>query len=207
MSLSTISTLAHSVKPPTKAEAFRVILDAIAQGDMALVPPATQALLYAYFLPKVPKVPKTPEQWVMLAVSRNDVRYYLNYLYSDGTTLAASDGHRIHVCPTTLAAGYYDTALTPIPDMADVKYPDFTNIVAPSNRAPIELDLATCPVRHITKNIHAYIPPGTETGLNVGYLSQAAAGLTNVTLQPAGLGGYRLEHADGRYAVIMPIRL
>lgn len=45
--------------------------------------------------------------WVAGAVAKNDVRPFLNYVYSTGTYLVASDGHRMHYAPTDLPEGYY----------------------------------------------------------------------------------------------------
>lgn len=87
--------------------------------------------LLRYFAPAPSrKKPKSAAEWVALAVGKNDRRKYLNYLYSDGKSLIASDGHRVHWARTDLAKGYYcPRSLVPMPDQG--KFPDFERVIPP----------------------------------------------------------------------------
>ncbi len=121
MNINEVATLAHTIKKPTKIIAFDIINRLSANmGDLL---PDDMAKLYAFFLPPVSK-PKTPDQWVSLAMGKKDVRYYLNYLYSDGARLTATDGHRLHFIRSELPEGYYDTAMNKC--LVDTKYPDIS---------------------------------------------------------------------------------
>ena len=72
------------------------------------------ASLYAYFMPSLPAKPKTSEQWVAMAMANKDVRYYLNYIYSDGNRIMATDGHRLHIVNKSVAQGFYDKQMNNI---------------------------------------------------------------------------------------------
>ena len=63
--------------------------------------------LYKHLLPKAASSVKDNWKWVARAVGKKDPREQFNYMYSDGSNIYATDGHRIHWMPTTLEAGYY----------------------------------------------------------------------------------------------------
>ena len=84
--------------------------------------------LYQHFLPPTPKKPKTREQWVQLAKGNNDVRYYLNYVYSNGENLVATDGHRVHIMKDTpLTKGCYDADMQFMDD--NWNFPDYERLL------------------------------------------------------------------------------
>lgn len=96
--------------------------------------------LLRYFAPAPSRrKPKSAAEWVALAVGKNDRRKYLNYLYSDGTHVIASDGHRVHWAWTDLAKGYYcPRSLVPMPDQG--RFPDFERVIPPEgHREPVLL--------------------------------------------------------------------
>jgi len=106
-----------SVKRPTKYTARKLILAIIDQERAPTTEEWTS--LYTFFTDrKAPAKPKSAEQWVARHRASQDVRTYLNYLYSDGVNLVATDGHRMALVETTLDKGYYDDDLNPI----DVSY-------------------------------------------------------------------------------------
>jgi len=76
----------------------------------------------------MPARPKTVEQWLVKSMAKDDVRYYLQYIYSDGKYLVSTDGHRLHAQKgTNYAPGYYDANMQPINETA--QYPEFTRII------------------------------------------------------------------------------
>lgn len=100
--------LALSKPKPSKATAVDIIFELLAKHPDEL---NNLAALYAFFQPakKAKNHADTdPLAWVTQAVSQGDVREYLRYLGSDGTTIVGTNGHRIHCAPTTLPAGMYD---------------------------------------------------------------------------------------------------
>jgi len=102
--------------------------------------------LLKYFLPASPAVPKTPEQWCAKAVAgKNDVRYYLRYLYSDGSRLVGTDGHRMHLTSTDWAEGFYCPKTGARVDI-DAKYPDIGHVLnfeRPNLQTVVMADLET----------------------------------------------------------------
>lgn len=132
--MKNIPTLANKQKKINKATAFQIINDISAgkhEGDEISISPVELAALYSFFMPPVPRKPKTPEEWVALAMPKNDVRFYLNYLYSDGNRLMATDGTRLHVYKTEkYPAGFYDAAMNSV--AVDGTYPQIDQVI-PSN--------------------------------------------------------------------------
>lgn len=136
--MKNIPTLANKQKKINKAKAFQIINDLSegkTEGDEIKILASELATLYSFFLPPVPKKPKTPEEWVALALPKNDVRFYLNYRYSDGNRLMASDGHRLHVYKTDkYPVGFYDTAMNSVE--VDGRYPEIDRVI-PINVEPV----------------------------------------------------------------------
>lgn len=90
-----------------RKEAFNELLDVHVSGE-AISPNSLDKLLN-YFAPSAPHKPKTSEQWVNLAIAKNDVRYYLNEAYSDGEgNYLATNGHMLFRCDTTKPEGFYN---------------------------------------------------------------------------------------------------
>lgn len=119
MNITEIATLASKSKKPNKQAAFDKLIELCETYDIS----ATDAApLYSYFMPPIPATPKTPEQWVAKARGKKDVRFYLNFMYSDGNNLIATDGHRLHMIPTNLEQGYYDDQINKLDDQG--RFPD-----------------------------------------------------------------------------------
>ena len=111
--------------------------DAYATLQQALTDNATLSRndverLFLYFAPeKSAKGAKDAFSWVALASGVKEIRQCLNYAYSDGLTLWATDGHRMHWCPTLLEKGYYcPKTRARIPDMDGFKYPDCVRLLS-----------------------------------------------------------------------------
>jgi len=109
----------------SKKDAYATVCNLI--EGMKLTEPDLAAL-YSYFMPVAPAVCKTPEQWVARAMGDRDVRAYLNYVYSDGERIVATDGHRMHSWKTDkYPAGYYDKMMNPVD--VEYKYPDVGRVI------------------------------------------------------------------------------
>lgn len=84
--------------------------------------------LYNYFQPKVSK-PKTIEQWISMAVPKNDFRRYLNYIFIDNH-IVGTDGHRIHLYSGRKGhkPGWYDRQIVKVKDPG-LKYVDYQRFI------------------------------------------------------------------------------
>ncbi len=144
-----ITNLACSIKKPTKKGAFKIVQTLVVNQTLTV---EQQAELYAFFLPGLPAKPKTPDQWVAKAAGKYDVRDYLNYVYSDGSRLMASDGHVLHILNdcNNFSAGYYDSKLDPVPQF-NMKYPDIDRLI-PSRARAREVSVAS--FRHLENRCH-----------------------------------------------------
>jgi DNA polymerase III sliding clamp (beta) subunit (PCNA family) len=133
MNINEIANIANNQKRLSKANQWNEykrlvkILDAtdLVDGD------AYQVLIsmYNHFQPATPAKPKTPEQWLTKAMAgKNDVRYYLQNIYADGSNLVATDGHRLHIWTVSdVADGFYDKNMQKIE--SDAKYPDYKRVL------------------------------------------------------------------------------
>lgn len=130
-------TLHTDIKKVNKAEAFAMVRYAMEHNE----PIQGDALecLYKHFAPAIPKNVKEPWQWAAKAVAKKDVREVLNYLYSDGSRLIGCDGHRLHVIPSDLPKGYYDTK-TCDPVDHDSVYPDIDRVIPADLMGPYHLE-------------------------------------------------------------------
>lgn len=197
--LMEVATLANSIKKPNKTRAFDIVVDMIESEYR----PTDELLaeLYSFFLPSMPKKPKTDEQWVAKAMASKDVRHYLNYLYSDGRRLMATDGVRLHICETGLPVGFYDSQLSPV--KVDAKYPDVDRLIPKKNGPGIlvgALNAGPTDGRLFTYTL----PSGGK--INKRYYDEMTCGESVYLQQEGTQGAVRLDFEDGRLAVIMPLR-
>lgn len=197
--LSKVVSLAVRSKKPSKAELHRVVLDLIQCNRLDT---AEAVALYAYFLPPVPAKPKTPEQWVAKAVAKKDVRFYLEFLYSDGKRLMGTDGYRLHICPTEIPAGFYDRALNRCE--VEARYPNVDQVIPKwDEEAAVTVTSAKLPVELIDGKILAYRLP-TGGIVNRQYWEEATAGAEQVRYCTDG-EKYRIDRGYC-FAVVMGMR-
>lgn len=202
-----------------KLEVFGLVLGLI-RGDEVL-DVGNLATLYSFFLPAPPARCKTPEQWVAKVVAgRDDARYYLRYVYSNGSRLMATDGHRLHYWVTdTYPKGFYDVALNPV--TVDANFPDIDRVIPKRGRVDVEktftlADLEAVDASARTDKGSAKIAcqfPGDKAakqGFNRQYLLQALNGAKEVEL----LGRSTLKRSilisgpfPDCYAVLMPMKV
>jgi len=93
------------------------------------------AELYAHFLPTVSTAtPRTRENWLKKVLAgKAETRKYLQYFYSDGERLCATDGTVLNVCGFTAdfhyAVGFYDRDLVPFAMEDGIKYPSIDRVI------------------------------------------------------------------------------
>lgn len=182
---------------------------------------------YRYLLvsmkPATGKAGKNDAAWVHLAVGVKDIRYYLNWDYSDGKRLMATDGHRLHIATgITRPAGWYDKGgqMLTLADEEGWEYPDVDRIIprlsdcAAYAAVLSELESGEIPgiSRKGKKLLAVKLPCGRW--IQSRYMVDALAG------HPAGNNGAFTYHAapgctdtairidyGNRLAVIMPCRM
>jgi hypothetical protein len=84
---------------------------------------------YAHFAKTKSLKNLTDDNWVALARGKNDVRYFLNYCYSDGENYVACDGHRLHMLKNVSYTPdtFYDK--NKVPQVVDGTYPDYKRVI------------------------------------------------------------------------------
>jgi len=195
-----VATAANGIKKPSKNRAFEIVLELI---ELSGAPTGEQlAELYSFFLPGIPKKPKTAEQWVAKARAKNDVRAYLNYVYSDGNRLMASDGSRLHICATKLDAGFYDDALSPI--SLDARFPDVDRIIPKNDGTSVSVEAFAAGFNTMWR-LPVYLMPSGDS-ISKKLLDEAVHGEVVSVLQKGTGSPVRLDFKDFRIAVLMPLR-
>lgn len=215
--LDMLPNLADGGKP-TKARAFEMVkelattLEGVDDSGDAL---RNLAALYAYFMPAAPKKAKTPFQWVALAMGKQDVRYYLNYVHVTENHIEATDGHRMHKTPNhdSLPAGFYNAAGD------KVKAPDFANFpdtgrVTPAlmGRDRVEPDFNAWPLIEVGNSgkCFAYRLPN-DVHVEKRYLEAALNNPAGVDALYIGASNeavcIKYKGGDEATAVIMPMRV
>ena len=122
----------------TKVKAYDLILS-LTRGE-TLDNPQLSSLL-VYFAPAAAKKPKNLFDWVKKATATKDRRNYLNYVYSDGERIYASNGHIVLMVNTgQYDSGYYCPKTSIKDSTVDYQYPDITRVIPHNNMvdAPIE---------------------------------------------------------------------
>jgi hypothetical protein len=219
MNINEIANLANNKKRLSKADQWLdykrlvKILDAtdLTDGDAYRI----LVSMYNHFQPSTPAKPKTPQQWLAKAMAdKNDVRYYLQYIYADGSNLVATDGHRLHIhTANKLADGFYDKNMQKINQ--DAKFPDYKRVLPNSSRMGHES-------RKLTKSFllsgEIRVHGGKEEAINViadvwvnkKYLVDALSfwdSSETVEINYAGTMDPISISANDCLAVIMPIRV
>lgn len=195
-----------------KAQAFEIVselLHGLETDGPVPVSVSDLKALFLHFSPPVPAKPKTAEQWVAKAVGVKDIRPYLNYLYSDGETLFACDGHRAHWCKTDLAAGFYDPkTLAPVTGL-DYKFPDMKRVIPNMSHmtgAVIAEDIAEMDKISVTPNgrLMQYDFGDNRPAVNAQYVDQAQVEVLHMAGPDDSLRG---SNQFGEFVIMpMPMR-
>jgi DNA polymerase III sliding clamp (beta) subunit (PCNA family) len=129
-------------------------------------------MLLNFFAPAPSKKPKNSFEWVALVVRKKDVRQYLNFVYSDGTRIMATDGHRVHYSESELQEGFYcpKTGLKVEENLGN--FPNIDKVLPDERRSHIVLDKNELDIIKINDKINAY-KVGDGLGVNSNYLKDA----------------------------------
>ena len=196
-----IATAAVRLKKPNKNDAQELVLQLSEQYG---IPAEEIAPLYTYFMPPVPAKPKTTEQWVGKAVGKKDVRYYLNFYYSDGKRLVGCDGSRIHLMPTDLPEGFYDRALNAVGEQG--RYPDVDRVIDLSGRDEHTVVNSELPIEPRPKAESGFGYRMPHGGIvDKRYWDEATKGDAISTYGVAN-DNMRIDFTDGSTAVVVGLR-
>ncbi len=105
------------------------------------------ARLYSFFIPNLPAFPKTPLEWLRKSIAGpSEVRYYLGYIYKDGSTVVSTDGHRMHMVesdniPEMDTDGFYNELGVKVD--VDGKYPEWQRVTPKSDKS-LTVNLKDC---------------------------------------------------------------
>jgi hypothetical protein len=158
---------------------------------------------------------KDDYSWLWQAVaSPKDCRYHWAFVYCDGETLTATDGHRLHQLPNYLALepGFYDKAKNKVQGTDWANYPNVSRVIPrPEDRMnEIVVDVKSLEIKGVDTRFQAAmlpLPNDQKIGVNYKYLKQALAGDDLTTVQAGDSSESILYTSGKRLAVIMPMRV
>ena len=163
------------------------------------------AKLYKYFAPKIPAKPKTDFQWVALAMGNKDVRHYLNYVYSDGNRLIATDGSRAHcIRNANYPAGYYDKQGNLVHDTNFAKFPDIDRVIPETDKLTYfnELEITAIDGKNEFSEVYEF----SDMRICGKYLKQACEYFDGALIQHKdGNTSVKIESLS-KFAIVMPMR-
>jgi len=162
------------------------------------------ARLYKYFSPNVQAKPKTDDKWVAQAMAdKYDPRYYLKYIYSDGSRIMATNGHRIHAVNKSIEIGFYDKNMNRIE--VDAKFPDIDRIIPKNYTKSIKFsELELVDREYKGKTMPAYVFDGIN--IDAKYLKQAAQYFDDAVISYADKNSPILITDEHKLAVVMTMR-
>ena len=194
-----IHSVAHTMtKKPNKATA-QLMIEKLYKNAPSESEAYNLAALFKFFQPLPPKKPKTALEWVSLAVSKEQTRYYLTAIYRDSGTAVATNGDIMFLCPDNGDDGYIDMNRNPI--ALDGTFPQWRKVLP---ETAVEIDGALFTVGESGQVIH----PAHAMGFNKKYFDQAMVYGQNPRYFWDGGGSPMLiTFDDGLKAVIMPMRL
>jgi len=186
-----------------KAACFEVFEQAVCNnGKLDL---EQLAKLYRYFAPKLPAKPKNDFQWVAQAMGVKDVRHYLNFIYSDGIRLMATDGSRIHMIKNAnYPAGYYDKNGNMVENQDFAKYPDIDRVIPETDKLTYFSTLKITAVEG--KKEFAEVYDFEDIRICAKYLKQACQYFDNALINHSDKGAAVLIQDLNKLAIVMPMR-
>jgi hypothetical protein len=207
--INEIATLARDIRAK-KQDCYNIVIKLI-EGREAT--DLDLAELYQFFMPPTPAKPKTDIHWLLKAKANKDIRNYLNYLYSDGSRLYATDGHRLHILmDANHPAGFYDSELNKLD--IDYKYPDIDRVI-PHHQTQKDMRVVDLQAYEV-RNIEGVNSPSYEAGkvgkawISRPYLDAAISRFDKSRPVRVSYGG---EHEAIKFlqgdlvAVVMPVRV
>ena len=157
--------------------------------------------------------PRKPENWVRLAMPTSDPRKRLNFIYSEGSYIVASDGHRLHKYFTDkYPPGYYDGKMVFKHDSNWKEYFNIDRLIDMDR--PLTCDASELVLTAADQNGTATMPLDVclfndedLAGVNAQYLREAMFPFKSTTF------AYRdkntaIRFKEGDYdALVMPMRV
>jgi len=212
VNINTVARIAYSLAPKERNK--QAVFDvAVKLSEGELVTEDNLAVLYAQNIDHKPPVPRTPEKWVASAVcGKDDIREYLQYVYSDGTRIIGTDGHRMHIWKTDkYPKGFYHPKTmdkSTVPD--DYRYPDVDRVIPKTFREDY-VSSATIEVEQLSISSEGHpiiIYKVGPAAVNAQYLDAALAGFKGETtlIHYVDANSAIKIDADDKLAVVMPVR-
>ena len=209
LNLSRIAKIGEVFKPKdfNKEACFNAFEAAINNGGQ--LDDIGMAKLYRHFMPTLPAKPKNDFQWVAQAMAVKDVRYYLNFVYSDGKRLMATDGHRAHIIKDDVSyePGFYDKNGTFIHGPEFAKFPDIDRIIPKTdklvyfNNLEISADLDNSSVKEYTQFYE-----WDDLRVCSKYLKQACQYFDDTLIKYKDKNTSVLIEDQYKMAIVMPMR-
>jgi len=208
MKLSEVYQEAAKGKKTKKGEAERIMLELSAKLDAEHIEAMGHLLRYFDVQPSA-KAKADKQAWIEQAVSTDPTRAVLGAAYSDGETMVATDGRRLHAMPTKKGAGFYHRGVKIDKDLGT--YPNWQQCVpAVNGQQTFAVDEGDIAPTHVTTKTKAVTKLFSVRGayFNMEYIKEAMAGTGAATFyieddrSPVLIVG-----EDGRKAVIMPMRV
>jgi len=205
-----IRTIHPSEKSLSKAKAYAALECYMAQAELSSQERELIRPIVRYFLPAVPKRPKTVFDWIATAVAKDEVRFYLDYVYCDGEYIVGTDGHRLHMAPAmgsdySYAPGWYLPS-GHLTDDPGVEFPDYKKVI-PSRE---NLRWINTERREPFMDILVYKQTidEKESAYNAKYLDAALLGGDNPKFYAAdGRSPLLITFDNDCRAVVMPMRV
>ena len=183
-----ISKNQKAVKSSKPFDMLRQAVESSGESETVTLSFNEVAALYAHFMPKTVRASAGVFDfaWVARAMAKKDVRYHLNYIYSDGARTIATDGQRLHILTgQSLQQGYYTAAGDRVGD--DAKYEDIDRVIPQYSQCQTWTltaeELAACIVDTGCKGkdwAFAYVPPSGHE-VYKKYFDEAINGMDSVT--------------------------
>lgn len=205
--VATAAAQSHATKNPARADAIESLRRIIESSDRD---PNDWAEVYAGLLrPRVSRAkPKTARAWVAKAVAQKDVREALNYIYSDGERIMATDGHRLHIHEVEAETGFSE------PNGDRVKlpgkvFPDIDRVIPSGKLKKYAENLRACP-RETSRGYGDVVCLPCGRAIREPYLIDALAGDETLKYEVKAIDPpYQTPiklHTRYGIAVIMPVR-
>jgi hypothetical protein len=202
----------NAVKKPSKDKGFNLLLALLAGEDLSRT---ERAGLIKLFIPPAPTKNKTALDWVKKHTAKQDVRYYLKYVYVSGADIVATNGHFLALTPNIfgLADGFYNPK-TGLAENVDARFPDYSRVIPKTNDT--WHDLSHCASKIYATKIPKFakfirlfdLPDGTPLALNSEYYDSILnhpSGIKAIWGKD-GTAAIKIEFFDGSVGVIMPTK-
>lgn len=133
--LNELATQAFHHKKANKKELFKqleTLINSLSDDDYKKNKDSLSNF-YGHFTPPVPAKIKTPIDFLKKIKTKNDIRFYLNFIYADIENIVATDGHIVAVTKNDKnMAGFYDQNL--IKCDIEATYPAYKRVIDKSQK-------------------------------------------------------------------------